>query len=447
MDSAKKLLTQQSVLAAGVMNDYDSPSKKYGCISQVSGNSTATNPKVSAGVVQTLPGGNNFENHDPRVIGFQKGAANKALVIDYKYETSASLYGVFNPTAGGNWGTPVVKNNAAWGISNPYSIVTTNANDMYIMGYDSAQIIKIKMTNFNAASGNPFYTYTPLPGKTGHGVDMVKVTIGTKTYLAALFINSAGYSNYGNSQLVLIDVTNGSEYKKINLNANANSLAVSTDNYAYVTSFGGMQQPGGNTTSKLQVVNLTTTSPTPVNIGMVSPVSAGDYVDIALVGTRAYVLTANFNATYSEYTYRLIKTTQARLKNGSFGTSSQYSTYSATVDAGATWLLAYDGTVLWFVAGKRIYTIKTSVNLSSTALIQRANADLNVPSGPGKNFGLGISRANGQLNTASVVIPYAARGMRGAAVGGQTKFSKCMLPPEELEKFRKAQIKKAKSGK
>ncbi|QDR83424.1 hypothetical protein [Sporomusa termitida] len=437
--SEQRALLQESVLAAGVMNNYTS-GKLYGCISQVDSAGT-----VHAGVVKTLPGGNYFEGHDARVLNFLKGSEYKALVVDYTYGTS-SLYGIFDPAANGVWGTPVVRTNTNWDINNPYSIVT-NGNDMFLMGYDGVDIIKVDLTTFNAASGNPFFTYTPLAGKQGHGVDMDAVEIDGTLYLAALFINAEGYSNYGNSQLVLVDAATGDLFETIDLNANANSIAIAADKFAYVTSFGGVQQPGGNATSQLEVVDLSIPEVTQT-IGMVTPVTDGDYVDIALVGANAYVLTANFDANYQFYTYRLVKTTQAFLKGGSFGTvpDVDYSTYTQNlIPSGATWLLAYDGIVLWFVRATEIYTIDTSVNVSSAALTKRADATLyNATTNP---QGLGIDDPHevyGQLNTAAVVIPAASAAPRAFARGAShTKHAKVMLPPEELEKFKAAAVQAA----
>ncbi|QDR81388.1 hypothetical protein [Sporomusa termitida] len=435
--SEPRALLQESVLAAGVMKDYTTPGDPYGCISQVDSAGT-----VHAGVVKTLPGGNYFEGHDARVLNFVKGSEYKALVVDYTYSPTSSLYGIFDPAANGIWGTPVVRTDTNWDINNPYSIVT-NGNDMFLMGYDSQDIIKVDLTTFNAASGNPFFTYTPLAGKEGHGVDMDAVEIDGTLYLAALFINAEGYSNYGNSQLVLVEAATGDLAATIDLNANANSIAIAADNFAYVTSFGGVQQPGGNATSRLQVVDLNASPPAVTQtIGIVTPVTAGDYVDVALVDANAYVLTANFDGSYSNYTYRLVRTTQASLKAGNFGTSS---TYSATVPSGATWLLAYDGIVLWFVRATEIYTIDTSVALSSSALTLRANAGLyNATTNP---QGLGIDDPHevyGQLNTAAVVIPAASAAPRAFARGAShTKHAKVMLPPEELEKFKAAAVQAA----
>lgn len=434
-------MSDPSVLAAGVMNDYTSPNHN-GAISQV--DSTGA---VHAGVVTEIDN-DQFTNHDARVLNFLNNSAYKALVVDYYYSVK-SVYGVFDPTVAGTWTLNPNKyfssdntTSNIWHTSNPYSIVT-KGNDMYIMGYDQNTIVKIDMTNSNYTYTSTFYTYTPLTGKTGHGVDMDKVTIDGTDYIAALFINDDGsYANYGDSQLVLISLVDGSLYDDpINLNANANSLNIDANGqYAYVTSYGGPQQAGGNNgnpSSELQVVDIEPSSVIQTIGPTAAPVKTGDYVDVALVGSYAYVLTANYNDDYSQYTYMLVKAPQASLRNGNF---SGNSSYTATVDSGATWLLAYDGTVLWFVAGKQVYTIDTSVAISSSALTLRANANDH----SSDSQGLGISTAYGQLNTASVVIPYsAAAGVsraaaRSAVSGGHTKFAKVMLPREVLEKLGRA---------
>ena len=433
-------MSDPSVLAAGVMNDYTSPNHN-GAISQV--DSTGA---VHAGVVTEIDN-DQFTNHDARVLNFLNNSAYKALVVDYYYSVK-SVYGVFDPTVAGTWTLNPNKyfssdntTSNIWHTSNPYSIVT-KGNDMYIMGYDQNTIVKIDMTNSNYTYTSTFYTYTPLTGKTGHGVDMDKVTIDGTDYIAALFINDDGsYANYGDSQLVILDFS-GKTINTCNLNANANSLNIGInsdtgDPCAYVTSYGGPQNAGGNNgspyTSELQIVDLKQNKILQTIGPKTTPVDAGDYIDVALVGSDAYVLTANANDEYTQYAYRLTKAPQASLLKGTFDGNS---TYTATVESGATWLLAYDGAVLWFVAGKLVYTIDTAVDMSSTALTLRANANDH----SSDSQGLGISTAYGQLNTASVVIPYsAAAGVsRSAVSGGHTKFAKIMLPREILKKFGKA---------
>ncbi|TCS81365.1 hypothetical protein [Pectinatus cerevisiiphilus] len=430
-------MANPSVLATGVMNDYNVSSNQNGAISQV--DSTGA---VHAGVVTEIDK-DPFKTHDPRVLSFKQSSTNKALVADYDLSNSLTKYGVFDPTVAGTWtldpnkyfsNDDTTSNN--WQTSNPYSIVT-NGNDMYIMGYDQNTIVKIDMTDYTYTS--TFYTYTPLAGKKGHGVDMDKVTIDGTDYIAALFINDDGsYANYGDSQLVILDFS-GKTINTYNLNTNANSLNIdAAGTHAYITSYGGPQNAGGNNgspyTSELQIVDFGKNSVIQTIGPKEAPVKTGDYIDVALVGSDAYVLTANYNDDFSQYTYRLVKAPQSSLyTNGTFDGSSDY---TATVESGATWLLAYDGAVLWFVAGKLVYTIDTAVDMSSTALTLRANANDH----SSDSQGLGISTAYGQLNTASVVIPYsAAAGVsRSAVSGGHTKFAKIMLPREILKKFGKA---------
>ena len=429
-------MAEPSLLGVGVINDYTHPGTAGGAISQV--DSTGT---VNAGVVTQITSGNTFNGHDPRVLDFLKDSLHKALVVDYAYQAS-STYGVFTPQRNvSTWGNPEnTSTSTDWHTNNPYSIVT-NGNDMYIMGYDQNTIVKINTTNYTYTS--TFYTYTPLTGKTGHGVDMDKINIDGTDYIAALFSNDNGnYADYVDSQLTIIDFS-GNSVATYNLNANANSLNIDAAGaYAYVTSYGGPQQIGGNNgspyTSELQVVDIANGSVIQTIGPAVTPVTKGDYVDVALVGNNAYVLTVTGTNGWGNNDYRLVKTTQSALQAGSFGTNSTYAVNS--VDFGATWLLAYDGTVLWFVAGKQVYTIDTSVAISSSALTLRANANDH----SSDSQGLGISGAYGQLNTASVVIPYsAAAGVsraaaRSAVSGGHTKFAKVMLPREVLEKLGRA---------
>lgn len=380
---------------------------------------------------------------DPRILGFKHNGADRAMVVSYTYSFGSpgtAIIGIYDPTS---WSTPIVqKTSAAWGFSNPYGLVAIG-DDLYVQDYDSDTITKVDMASSYTSS--TVYTITPTSGYTAHGNGMDYYFDGSDDYLVAVYSQVDVSYNYTNSILVILDITSSPvAASTVSINANAVSVSVDEDGYAHVCSSGGSQVAGGNgANSKLEIVNLNTT-PFAVSATITattSPSTFGDFVDVAFIaGGDAYVLLANYNSTWTTYTYRIIKTTAGDLQGGSFGTNTNYSTTAA---AGSTWLLAPDSSLLWFVSANIVNMIDTSVAIASGAITALADATDGTSSG----IGLGNSTINGFLNTASVVIEKtipARVGIAARAIARTKSAIKFVVPEADKEALEQSAAAKQK---
>lgn len=417
-----------STLACGVVNSGYS----QGVVSTVDSAGT-----IYSGVVTKEGTTSTNLSGDPIVNHFKYNGADYALIASYRYTTGSvgtAMFGIYTPSdSSSGWTLVVEKSSTDWGFSNPYGLVVIGTK-LYVSDYDSGKITAVDLSNSSYPSST-LYTQTPDSGYTIHGNGLDYYATGQ--YLVALYgqsqYNSATYSyTYARSLLVLVDPSSG-ELATIDINPNAMSVTVH-DGYAYVSSSGAAQQAGGNgVNSKLEVVNLTLDTPavTATLTGTTSPSTFGDFVDVAFVtvsGTSyAYVLLANYDGNYKYYTYRIIRTLTSDLQSGSFGSSSDYSTYTTTVTPFAsTWLLAPDGTNLWFVSGNYANMINTSSAISSSAITQKGSAST-----------LGTSAINTYLNTAAVVIEQTTTLLKGgvptAVSASRSKRAIRLLPPDKLK--------------
>lgn len=378
---------------------------------------------------------------DPRVLGFKHNGADRALVASYRYSpTVSAVFGIYNPAT---WTLLVEKTSTEWGFSNPYGLVVVG-DSLYVQDYDSNKITKVDLSSSGSYAASTFYTVSPASGYTAHGNGMDYYNDGSNSYLIAVYSQVDSSYNYTNSLLVKVLVAGTPTAASVSLNANVMSVTVFGDT-ALVCSSGGSQIAGGNgANSKLQVVdvNASTPSVTQTITAMTSPSSFGDFVDVAIMEetTDAYVLLANYDSSWSNYTYRIIKTTAGDLSGGSFGTG--YSTVTGTTSAAATWLLAPDSDVLWFVSANIVNLIDTSVDIdASGAITAVANNTNGSASG---SIGLGNSAVNGYLNTASVVIEKTTAALKAAGVSVVRTKSAIRLLPLEQEKEVKAQTAAAK---
>jgi hypothetical protein len=384
----------------------------------------------SIGVVTHITGDPNpLISGDPRVLGFKHNGADRALIASYRYTTGSAgdaVFGIYDPTT---WSLIVQKTTTDWGFSNPYGLVVIG-DDLFVQDYDSGTITKVDMAGGYTSSA--VYTVTPASGYTAHGNGMDYYNDGSDDYLVAVYSQVDASYNYTNSILVLLDVSTSPVTATI-VSVNNNAVSVSVDgDYAYVSSSGGSQVPGGNgANSKLEVIDLLSSAVSAtITAATTTPSTFGDFVDTAFVAGSAYVLLANYNSTYTTYTYQIIKTTAAALQGGSFGTNSNYST---TTPAGATWLLAPDSSLLWFVSGNVVNLVNTSIPLSSGAITGMANAT----NGSSSGIGLGNAAINGLLNTASVVIEKTvlAKAEVAARTVARTKSAiRFVLPEKEQQK-------------
>ena len=439
-----------STLACGVIND----AYNRGIVSTVNTLGTRGVAKVTyidvAGTHEPISG-------DPRVLGYKYGTTNCAMVAAYTYTTlgtpGAARVALFGIDSSGNWTQLVQKLSADWGFSNPYGLVVIGSN-LYVQDYDSGAITIVNLSTY---ATSPLYT---MPSVTDGGTTYLPHGNGLDYHasygLVAIysFLPSANYTNYYASKLAIVPVS-GTPTVVSGLNNNVVSVAVNS-HYAYVTSIGGAQQAGGNSASKIETVDLSThvLGTTPVT-ATTTPVTTGDFVDVAFWNSAAYVLRANYNTGYSQYSYQLIKTTGGRLQQGNFGTlGTDYTTtgLKTATPADATWMLAPAVDALWFVSGSAA-NIVASGTLSSTSVTKKADASDSGSSDYGLGTTVGDVSVTAHLNTASVVINIADQAARdadadagadAAVAATRTKVAFKFVRPEELEEQAKAQIAAAK---
>ncbi|MDU4960686.1 MAG: hypothetical protein E6X17_08490 [Sporomusaceae bacterium] len=431
-----------SVLAAGVVNS----SYTSGVIGSV------TNSGVkSAGALPQL-NGVNFSG-DPRVLNFAYNGTEYAMVLSYTYvfgQPGTATIGFYIPTVpkatppqdawtlvgssgGKTYSSSFLK------FSNPYSLVVVSS-DLYVADYDSGKIIKVSLANLAteilAADVTEYYSLpsasvpSPYVAKC-NGMDYVD---GRLVMLFNL-PNPSDYTDYHNSYVVMKQISTGTVTGPVTLNKNAVSVAADKGPaptnyfYAYVCSIGGAQQAGGNgAASKLQVVRFS--SPITVNdiLATATPTGEGDFVDVAILGTDAYILAANYNSSYTSYNYQVIKTPLNSLRAASLASSTSI---DDTAPAGATWMLAPSGDSgdpLWFVSGNEANTLSAALAVS----LKATPADLGIVRGS--------DNINVNLNTAAVVIAGTTMAARAAAVSAaRTKLAVRLSLPQEIEEQAKAQ--------
>lgn len=406
---------------------------------------------------------------DPRVLAITATGTEKTLVDSYTYTSGvgtigAGWFGVYEPVpvnadvsdedaASFQW-TLLRKaqcNHSSsdtdmltWHVSNPYGIVVHD-NKMYMQDYDNHVIYGYQNVSGNsfAEDADPIYTFAPGTGYNGAGtgMDLYLDSSTSKKYLVALFnryTNQGWEYTYGACNIVVIDITNQGSITSTTaaVNKNANGIAVK-GNYAYVTSYGAQQNPGGNASSRLQVFGFVngravlrkSIAPTAID-STKTTFSSGDFIDVAFVNSKAYVLLAHYNSAYTKYDYVIIQTTEAALQAGSFGTTAKYYTGSSTKFGTTLGLLPGGETELYFVNGESIFTINTAVDISATGAVTSVCAASDF------TYDDDTTTATGYIfNTASTVVEKqtvtAARAAAGVA--HVTKLAKRMARPEELE--------------
>jgi hypothetical protein len=413
-----------------------------GVIDQISDN--AASPTIDLAVVTSLP----FDPQnptllggDPRVLGFTDGSNNeRALVTNYSYSgwnPGTAEFGVFNPSTSPSWTSVSIKTNTQWSkLTNPYGIVRLDNANMFVADYDAGLIDKIALTNYTEVltSGNAFYTFQPVSGNTAH-------CAGVGAYdgkIVALFNQGQGYSAYAASTLALIDPSDGSATylgptastpNAGGLGQNAVGLTVA-DGYAYVCSYGGPQTGGGNTTSAVEAVDLSTM--TIVGTHTAGSDGRGDFVSTAIDGTAAYVLRASYTKASTQYIYSIYKTTTALLQSNSaippahIFISNAYEPPNLGDESypGVTWLLAFANGRLWAVLGDRIAGINPSTTPPTIDWQRVAYVDNSTSPATANtlgNYGHGTTNEDtDHINTAAVVqtnvpAPVVTRGVASSA--------------------------------
>lgn len=440
-----------SRLACGVINStYD-----RGIVSSIN---TLGNRRVPEITTIDVSGTPESISGDPRVLGYlhiqNSGTDYCVMVTAYTYTTpgtpgtpGTARIALFRiDAATGNWVQLVQKPSADWGFSNPYGLVAVNSQ-LFVQDYDSGKITVINL----ASSSYTTTTLYTMPSVTDSGTTYLPHGNGmdyTEDYgLVAIysFLPAGSYTNYYNSKLAIVPIDSSTPSVVSNLNKNVVAVTVDADDsdYAYVCSIGGAQQGGGNSASKIETVNLATPSlgTTPVTTST-TPVTTGDFVDVGFWDSAAYVLRANYDTNYTQYSYQLIKTTGPSLRTGTFGTYTQTGVLTAT-PADATWMLGPSVDALWFVSGSAANTV-ASGSLSSGSVTKKADASNSTSSSYGLGTTIGTDDIDAHLNTASVVIDLAdaAPALKGAPArpaAARTKVAFRFVRPEELEERAKAE--------
>lgn len=393
-------MISNSKLAYGNTNE----SYSAGRVNQITDDALKT---IKQGVVTAIAG--NSIGGDPRVLPFlDKDGEERALVANYSssgWQPGQADFAVFKPISGDyNWYPVATKTHLNWpDVLNPYAIaITDDAIDeyMYIGDYDSAKIVRIDMTNDNYNQEEDeqenkivFYQFPAVPDYRAHCASLGIIGTGSDTRIVALFNQeTSSYASYLDSTLVIIDpagVASPIYYGPRNetghtadsgLGANAVSMTIQ-GGYAYVSSYGGKQDAGGNANSKLQAVSVATSGATIVGTIGSAIGDMGDFVSTVIDGSDAYVLRANYNVNYTQYLYKIYKTTTTNLQTSTslpvqFYQASEPPTGITGVYPGVTWLLAISGSRLWVVAGDRIMGFDLSAaNLSNPEFINLAYDD------------------------------------------------------------------------
>jgi uncharacterized membrane protein len=420
---------------------------------------------------------------DPRVIPLIPGSNPVTVANYYTYggtgglgKQGQALYGVYNPTS--NTWTQITTAQAnqsvgaakTWSVTNPYGAAAVG-NAFYLIDNDNVDTLPSGSTDSTLQYSASIYKYdlsgsTPyaelgefyrfVPGSSGGntwkgagtGLDVYAASspAGTTYYLIATFnryyIDTSGGGwgvyHYGPSALVKINSGTGAA-TTVAVNANTNGVVVE-GNYAYVTSYGAAQQAGGNASSELQVVSISGTgAPTLTRTKTVAELNTalgttfgGDFIDVAFVNSKAYVLSANYNSAYSQYNWAIIQTTDTTLQGAGFGTvAANERVISSTSPASPCFALLPGGdNSLYFVDGVNVKSINTAINVGATGGITPI-----VGAGNFSNSGT----TGYVLNTAGVVIEKTpSLALKGAPVRATvTKLAKRLARPEDLEKEKK----------
>ncbi len=401
---------------------------------------------------------------DPQVLPIYNSGANlRTLVNSYQYasgvgEPGSALYGIYDPSTTVNWAlkAKAQANQATvypaipvWSVTNPYGAVTVG-NDLYLInnddlpGTNTAVITKVNTANDAYNQEEVVYEFTPEEeGWKGAGYGLSLYSNGETNYLVAVFAsfkNTDFYNyEYQSSKIVMIDLTTKA-VTEAEANANVSGVTVEGD-YAYVTSFGGAQQAGGNPESKLEIFSLSDGEPVlTATIGVDAipaidqpgsdtPVAfGGDYIDVAFANGKAYVLAAHYDDYYTKYDYIIIQTTAADLQDGVFGTGAKVLTGTAT-PASPTFALLPDGNDLYFVDGVSVYSIDTSVDIDAVGALTQWCTAANFTLTDGETTHTGYS-----FNSVALVIATAAVDGTGKAVPASVTKHKHGVRPAAIAK-------------
>ena len=431
-------------LAAGLVNSGYSVGWVGACTVGVTATETAVTQIISGTNMTT----------DPRVLPISITGTLRTLVNSYDYsgvgelgQSGRGLYGIYDPS---NWSqkqtaqcnaTSPVTGVQQWSTTNPYGIVVYDGV-MYMIANDcnpttsKCYIYKYNMAADAFSETGYAYEFTPdIAGDTtqwkgaGYGLDLQ--ISGSSAYLIAVFgrfTNSGWTYTFGESAIVKIPLA-GTGTAEMDLAGNNVTGVVVNGDYAYVTSVGGAQQADGNPASKLEIFDISGATPLFTETIAASDIPnnfGGDFVDVAFVNNKAYVLAAHYNTAYSQYSYIVIQTTEADLQAGGFGTGAKYKTATVSPASPCFALLPGEGNDLYLVDGVKFQSIDTSLDIDAAGALSTVKSAGDFANGTATGY---------VINTAAMVIERtaAARGL-AAAKASVTKIAKRLARPEDLER-------------
>lgn len=433
-------------LAAGLVNSGYSVGWVGACTVGVTATETAVTQIISGTNMTT----------DPRVLPISITGTLRTLVNSYDYsgvgelgQAGRGLYGIYDPS---NWSqkqtaqcnaTSPVTGVQQWSTTNPYGIVVYDGV-MYMIANDcdpttrKCYIYKYNMAADAFSETGYAYEFTPdITGDTtqwkgaGYGLDL-QISGSSASLIAVFgrFTNSGWTYTFGESAIVKIPLGSGTAAMATAGN-NVTGVVVN-GTYAYVTSVGGAQQADGNPASKLEVFSISRGTPSltaTLTAAMIPAGFGGDFVDIAFVNNKAYVLAAHYNTAYSQYSYIVIQTTESDLQAGGFGTGAKYKTATVSPASPCFALLPGEGNDLYLVDGVKFQSIDTSLDIDAAGALSTVKSAGDFANGTATGY---------VINTAAMVIERtaAARGL-AAAKASVTKIAKRLARPEDLERKEK----------
>lgn len=431
-------------LAAGLVNSGYSVGWVGACTVGVTATETAVTQIISGTTMTT----------DPRVLPISITGTLRTLVNSYDYsgvgelgQSGRGLYGIYDPS---NWSqkqtaqcnaTSPVTGVQQWSTTNPYGIVVYDGV-MYMIANDcnpttrKCYIYKYNMAADAFSETGYAYEFTPdIAGDTtqwkgaGYGLDL-QISGSSASLIAVFgrFTNSGWTYTFGESAIVKIPIA-GTGTAEMDLAGNNVTGVVVNGDYAYVTSVGGAQQANGNPASKLEVFDISGAAPSflaEIDVSAIPNSFGGDFVDVAFVNNKAYVLAAHYNTAYSQYSYIVIQTTEADLQAGGFGTGAKYKTATVSPASPCFALLPGEGNDLYLVDGVKFQSIDTSLDIDAAGALSTVKSAGDFANGNETGY---------VINTAAMVIERtaAARGL-AAAKASVTKIAKRLARPEDLER-------------
>lgn len=405
---------------------------------------------------------------DPRVIPLDTSAIGsdpRSLVDNYHYSSSdigIGIYGIYDPSGTASWpqkqtattdqtSYPAAK---TWTATNPYGAIQ-GSGKMFLNDYDYGKIFRYTTTADDYTEDGVYYSPDLPSGAERTAANAMDVQ-ESHIIAAFSFYSVANWVyTYQNSGLFLLPLDNTGtlpveEYASASCGKNVNGVTASGD-FAYVTSYGGSQQGGGNTSSTLEVfqtihsgssysfdnIATITTSmlPSGSSFGQTGDFIGAEIIPVVNGSTTkkyAFILLAHYpSGVWTTCQYEILRVEESQLQDGDISTAT-YVTGSVT-DVGASWgLLKSDDDKLYFVDGKNVTEVNTAAStpaLYSTPVCSASDFT------SGGHEGSIINSAGIVTHTA-VAETRALKGMPAPHVS-VTKMAHRLITLEELKKRQK----------